>query len=274
MIKFFRKIRKRLLTENRFSKYMIYASGEIILVVIGILIALAANNWNIEQNNAKTEIKLLQQLEEEFTANLNELEKNIELRNNMNLSVYTLRDFFIDGAEGIALDSLEKHRALTYYNVNFNAPNGITTLLLNSGELNLIQDEELKTRLSNWSGNISPMIEEENFVINHLLSQYFNYTNLNYDAIQLAGEFDQMKNETLTDPLAGNNDDPNKELISEIYSSSNRELEEWTKWLNDITIRNYVLQVGTRNKIANNLADEVRDENEKILELIRSNLKK
>ena len=46
MIKFFRKIRERLLIENKFSKYVIYAIGEIVLVVIGILIALQINNWN------------------------------------------------------------------------------------------------------------------------------------------------------------------------------------------------------------------------------------
>ena len=49
MIKFFRKIRQRLLTENKFSKYLIYAIGEIVLVVIGILIALQINNWNEER---------------------------------------------------------------------------------------------------------------------------------------------------------------------------------------------------------------------------------
>ncbi|WP_051957594.1 DUF6090 family protein [Altibacter lentus] len=46
MIKFFRKIRHRFLSENKFSKYLLYAIGEIILVVIGILIALQINNWN------------------------------------------------------------------------------------------------------------------------------------------------------------------------------------------------------------------------------------
>jgi hypothetical protein len=46
MIKFFRKIRQKMLTENKFSKYLLYAIGEIILVVIGILIALQINNWN------------------------------------------------------------------------------------------------------------------------------------------------------------------------------------------------------------------------------------
>lgn len=46
MIKFFRKIRQTLLTENKFSKYFIYAIGEIILVVIGIFLALQINDWN------------------------------------------------------------------------------------------------------------------------------------------------------------------------------------------------------------------------------------
>ena len=46
MIKFFRHFRKTFLSENKFSKYFLYAIGEIILVVIGILIALQINNWN------------------------------------------------------------------------------------------------------------------------------------------------------------------------------------------------------------------------------------
>lgn len=46
MLEFFRKIRQQLLSENSFSKYLFYAIGEIILVVIGILLALQINNWN------------------------------------------------------------------------------------------------------------------------------------------------------------------------------------------------------------------------------------
>ena len=46
MIKFFRKIRQGMLTENKFGEYFTYAVGEILLVVIGILIALFINNWN------------------------------------------------------------------------------------------------------------------------------------------------------------------------------------------------------------------------------------
>jgi hypothetical protein len=62
MIKFFRKIQQKLITENKFSRYLLYAIGEIILVVIGILIALSVNNWNAEQKIAKEEIGILNNL--------------------------------------------------------------------------------------------------------------------------------------------------------------------------------------------------------------------
>lgn len=51
MIKFFRRIRKKLLVQNKFAQYLLYAIGEVVLVVIGILIALSVNNWNQEKKD-------------------------------------------------------------------------------------------------------------------------------------------------------------------------------------------------------------------------------
>ncbi|ALJ06110.1 hypothetical protein APS56_13660 [Pseudalgibacter alginicilyticus] len=59
MIKFFRNIRKKSLTKNKISKYLIYAIGEIVLVVIGILIALQISTWNIEYKRDTQEYKIL-----------------------------------------------------------------------------------------------------------------------------------------------------------------------------------------------------------------------
>ena len=73
MIKFFRKIRQRLLTENKFSKYFLYAIGEIILVVIGILIALAINNKNKESETKIKEHKYLTGIKSDLNLNLTEL---------------------------------------------------------------------------------------------------------------------------------------------------------------------------------------------------------
>ena len=62
MIKFFRKIRQKTLIENKFSKYLLYAIGEIILVVIGILIALQINNSNETRKARAVEINYLENL--------------------------------------------------------------------------------------------------------------------------------------------------------------------------------------------------------------------
>ncbi len=59
MIKFFRRIRQKLLNERNLKEYLIYAIGEIFLVVVGILIALQINNWNEGRKRSRTEVKLL-----------------------------------------------------------------------------------------------------------------------------------------------------------------------------------------------------------------------
>jgi hypothetical protein len=69
MIKFFRKIRHRLLSESKFSRYLLYAIGEIVLVVIGILLAVQINDWNetnkLEQANRVHLEKMIAELEED-----------------------------------------------------------------------------------------------------------------------------------------------------------------------------------------------------------------
>jgi len=77
MIKFFRKIREKLLSENKFRKYLIYAVGEILLVVIGILIALQINNWNDERKNDVKEFKLLTEMYANLKADSIDMEGNI-----------------------------------------------------------------------------------------------------------------------------------------------------------------------------------------------------
>lgn len=72
MIKFFRRIRQNMIKENRANKYMLYAIGEIALVVIGILIALSINNWNEQRKANIQEVKILKQLKADLIANFDE----------------------------------------------------------------------------------------------------------------------------------------------------------------------------------------------------------
>ena len=70
MIKFFRHIRQQLLMENKTTKYLKYAIGEVVLVIIGILLALQINNWNENRiKKAKTDNYL--------RALITEIERNI-----------------------------------------------------------------------------------------------------------------------------------------------------------------------------------------------------
>jgi hypothetical protein len=85
MIKFFRKIRQNLLMENKTGKYFKYAIGEIILVVIGILIALQINNWNESRK-----------LQENVNTYLNQ--KLVNLREDQ-LRLVELKEFRLDAAE-------------------------------------------------------------------------------------------------------------------------------------------------------------------------------
>lgn len=74
MIKFFRSIRQQLLSENKFSKYLVYAIGEIILVVIGILIALQVNTWNQTRKDNNFETTMLHEIKSSLESDLEYLE--------------------------------------------------------------------------------------------------------------------------------------------------------------------------------------------------------
>lgn len=78
MIKFFRRIRQKLLSDKKFSQYFLYAAGEIILVVIGILIAVQINSWNEDRKNAIFEKRLLVELNKTLIANYDIVNMAIE----------------------------------------------------------------------------------------------------------------------------------------------------------------------------------------------------
>jgi hypothetical protein len=78
MIKFFRNIRQKLVAEGKTTNYIKYAIGEIVLVVIGILIALQVNNWNENRKNIQVATTLKSRLINDFNADIDEIKKRIE----------------------------------------------------------------------------------------------------------------------------------------------------------------------------------------------------
>ena len=87
MIKFFRRIRYDLMEKNKTSKYLKYAIGEILLVVIGILIALQINNWNENRKLKGAEIKLLQNFKTSIEADTSRINFYIKLYSNVEKAI-------------------------------------------------------------------------------------------------------------------------------------------------------------------------------------------
>ncbi len=157
MIKFFRKIRQSLVNENKVSKYLLYAIGEIILVVIGILIALQINNANEQRKERAAEQLILKQLLSEFNSNLVQLDQKVVIREEMMRSA---RQFFdlIDHPELRDKDTIDHLLAETIPYATFDP---IINDLAASGELKLIRNPELKQALTRWSSNVKDLREEE-----------------------------------------------------------------------------------------------------------------
>lgn len=73
----FRKIRHKLLDKSRIVKYLMYAFGEIILVVIGIMLAISLNNWKQEADNEELQTKILLEIKTDLENNLDEIREEI-----------------------------------------------------------------------------------------------------------------------------------------------------------------------------------------------------
>ena len=167
MIKFFRKIRQRLLSENKFSKYLLYAVGEIILVVIGILIALAINNYNEKEKEKLQEQVVLKQLKTDYEANLFQLENKIEMRRkliseSLNVLEITSKDITISN------DSLSRIFATFFMDPTFDP---IENDVINSGNIELIRNDTLKQLLSHWTSDIISYKESEQIQHDHYISE-------------------------------------------------------------------------------------------------------
>lgn len=155
MIKFFRKIRQKLITENKFSKYLIYALGEIILVVIVILIALQLNNLNetIKINNEVEQS--LNKLFDESETIIKSLQDDLDFKDTligcMDQIAIALQNKTL---ENIGSDTIELGISGIGYYKALNLPNSVYNELFNSGKLQNIKSENIQTSISKYYSNL------------------------------------------------------------------------------------------------------------------------
>ncbi|WP_047419858.1 hypothetical protein [Cellulophaga sp. Hel_I_12] len=146
MIKFFRKIRQQLLTENKFGKYLVYAIGEIILVIIGILIALAINDQSKKRDNNKLLDSYIIQLNAEVDSNLKKLNDNKDETTQILTELDTLIKILVN--KEYDNPKLLSKSIFIISNTKFNPLTVTYENLIFSGDLKLFEDLNLRNSIS------------------------------------------------------------------------------------------------------------------------------
>ena len=167
MIKFFRKIRQDLLNKGNTGKYLQYAIGEVVLVVIGILIALSINNWNEGQSKRNAELNFYrntkQQLLDDADNIASELEHNIILNKQFSYAIK-----LIQANDKSKKDSLGKIAVNLIDYSDFDGQGNIYETMVNSGDVKLLRNPEIIEKIRR--------LEETYFYMNRMEA-------INFDAI-------------------------------------------------------------------------------------------
>ena len=175
--------------KNKTGKYFKYAIGEIVLVMIGILLALQVNTWNENRKINKQELQLIASLQKEFTFNKDELDRSIKKAQIIQKRCETLLEN--TGNREMKLSKNESDSLINWGLLNiitYDASNGILSDIINSGKIQIIKNEKLKNYLSNWNGILNDVKEDETWAVNErnniiypFLYKNSNYTNITQD---------------------------------------------------------------------------------------------
>jgi hypothetical protein len=227
--------------ENKTSKYFKYAIGEIILVVIGILIALQINNWNEQRKINKEEQNALINLKEDFQYNKSQIESLIFSTNRTlqaNLKILEFTGKKSKPNSEVYFDSL-----INFINATkqYFPRNGFLDDLINSGKLSIFKNENLRNKLSLWKPKLENIYKQENS------SLQFDYVLI--DFIIKKGSWlnadETLKRPDIKFPVSG-------------FDIDNRELLNYPEFEN--MIENHLIFVNSLKRIlmeASDLLDEI-----------------
>ena len=167
---------------KRYSKYLLYVVGEIVIVIIGILLALQVDTWNTQRQEQEEAQVFLRRLKNEFLDNRKQLVQKITMRT---LALKSARELlkYVDEQPAtlsrIQVDSLLAN-ALPVY--TFDPSQGVQNQLTSTDKLTLMRSEALNDKLSHWNAMIQDFKEDENMYnsYNHNHFRPFLYQNYNY----------------------------------------------------------------------------------------------
>ncbi|MDX1331513.1 MAG: DUF6090 family protein [Robiginitalea sp.] len=162
MFSLMRNLRRTLIESNSVGKYLLYAFGEVVLIVLGILAALWIDNWNQERQEMKREQFYLSGLKDEFLLSLRKLDTLIAVnRETYQTSRQLLRRI-------PATTSPEEEAGLSRllietlsYEIAYNPNNSLLAELIGSGRLETLSDPQLRNHLTSWAPSLESVHRQE-----------------------------------------------------------------------------------------------------------------
>ena len=143
MLQFFKKIRRQSLQKSSFQKYLLYALGEIILVVLGILIALQINNWNENRKTDEKREELLLALLSDAQTTEKRLTHSIEISKSINNDLLYFLNLISSEELTVPIDTIKAYTSIVFQVANFKPALSTYETSLSTGDIGLIKNNEL-----------------------------------------------------------------------------------------------------------------------------------
>ena len=253
MIKFFRKIRQNLLSEGKTGKYLKYAIGEIVLVVIGILIALQINNWNEQRKTNNKEQNLLNALKQEFVYNQEELQNVIVINSNNIEGAGEFASILSPKKTKLSEQEIAKYWDKAFRQEAIFRPSlGVLNEAINSGNLSIITNTELRTFLSSFNAQLQQLRKQEETV--------FDFRLQCYQSLRNEGNFRKILDNVM-------NTETWYKLPSSPFENSNKSLLQSEQFENDI-----VLFIGTSVYLENNFLIPLKNKMSECIQILNSEI--
>ncbi len=151
MLRFFRQLRRRMLPESRFGKYFLYAIGEIMLVVIGILIALQVNNWNDQRRDRLKSMEFHQRMIDDLDLIIKTSSRDVDRASEVTRSLSRSVEI-LEGKTGndSTLEILDYALNNYYQMVRLNTELSSYEEMKSSGQIALITSTEVRNKISGY----------------------------------------------------------------------------------------------------------------------------
>ena len=248
MIKFFRKIRYDLMGKNKTGKYIKYAVGEIVLVVIGILIAIQLNEWRKESNNNNQKQIVLNALKLEFEANQQQLDTVVYYLEKVQKSYILANEMIINSQKIYSENDYSNLIVNISWTYTFNPSNGALRSAISSNEIHLIENKRLIEILFSWEDVIKDSDEEA------LTIRKFQYESQEFKGKYISAAFEW------------------KPILPEMISPN--KISDFKGLIQDDAFENYsILSYAYAKEYLGELND-IKDQNMEILLLIQQELMK